>query len=104
MRSAKIASLVLGLLGGGCSLLLNTADPIQCKTNGDCDGNASLRGRVCSQGFCVIPTTPIVVVSNDAGSGCVSTALCTQQNSNKASVCKTAGSPCVEWQIPECQY
>jgi ABC-type branched-subunit amino acid transport system substrate-binding protein len=97
------AILSLACLGGaGCSLLLNTADRTQCQTNADCDGNSALRGRVCSSGFCVLDAPNPETVSADGGSGCVSTALCTQHNSGRASVCTVAGGPCVPWEIPEC--
>ncbi len=102
MRKITLASFVLGLLGAGCTLLMNTAEPIQCRTNGDCDGNPSLRGRVCEQGFCVVPTAPIVPVSTDAGPGCVSTQLCTQANSSQPSICRKAGEPCIPIHTKDC--
>ncbi len=102
MRTIRIASVLLGLLGAGCTLLLNTAEPVQCRTNGDCDGNPSLRGRVCEQGFCVVPTAPIVPVSSDAGEGCVTTEMCTGANSNRASLCRKAGEACIPLQTEAC--
>jgi hypothetical protein len=98
---------LLGLLGFaavGCSVFLDMAEPQQCHTTSDCEANLALRGRICQAGFCVVPTEPFVPVTTDAGGaeGCVSTALCTQNNSNRASVCKTAGGPCVPWQTDAC--
>lgn len=102
MRALPFAALAACALAAGCSLILQTADPIQCSTQRDCDGNPSFNGRVCTDGFCVVPSAPIVPVSNEAGAGCVTSAICTQQNSGKASVCKTAGGPCTPWQTPQC--
>jgi len=86
----------------GCSVLLSTAEPTQCTSSRDCDAVASFRQRVCEDGFCVIPREDRDPVSEDAGSGCTSTTSCTAANSNKASVCKTAGGACVPWQTEQC--
>lgn len=103
MRTLPVATVVVGLLAGGCSLLLSTAEPSQCASQRDCDANPALRNRVCQEGFCVASTPKVDPVSNDAGSGCVSTDLCTQANSGKASVCKKVGDPCTPWQTEQCR-
>jgi len=102
-RTRLAATSLLALMVAGCSVLLNTAEPTQCTTDRDCDANPSFRGRICDQGFCVIPKAAPTPVSNDSGSGCVSTDLCTQANSGKASVCK-AGGACTPWQNARCPY
>lgn len=102
MRHLQAAA--LGLLAGGCSLLLSTAEPMQCASQRDCDANPSFRNRVCEEGFCVVPRAQVDPVSKDAGPGCVSTDLCTQANSGKASVCKTAGGACTPWQTEQCRF
>jgi hypothetical protein len=107
MRSLRLVALgvsLIGLSAAGCSVLLSTAEPTQCTTTRDCDANPSFRNRVCEEGFCVIPKVPIEPVTNDAGDGCVSSELCTQANSNRASVCKKAGGPCTPWQTEQCPY
>src|SRR5262249_33208707 len=95
MRTVAVATLVVGLLAGGCSVLLSTAEPTQCASQRDCDANPAFRDRVCEEGFCVIPQAK--------GSGCTTTDLCTQANSGKASVCKKAGDACVPWQTEQCR-
>ncbi len=103
MRLIPIVASVASLCVAGCSILVSTAERTQCRTDADCGGTRALEGRVCSLGFCVLKTNKPVTVSTDAGSACVSTKLCTQANSGRASVCKKAGAgPCVPWQTPEC--
>lgn len=97
--SARAAVLAVALVAAGCSFLVNTADRVQCSTDADCNANPALSGRICDQGFCALrPAT----VSEDAGPTCTSTDVCTQGNSGRASVCKRAGSACVDWQIDGC--
>jgi hypothetical protein len=101
----SIAAAGLCALAAGCSLLLDPPEPSQCSTNSDCQGMPSLAGRVCVAGFCSLPKLPDPgPVSNDAGDGCVSNQLCTQANSNKASVCKKAGGTCTPWQTEQCPF
>jgi hypothetical protein len=104
MRALRLASLSTFVLAGGCSLILETAEPSQCSTQRDCDANPAFRDRVCQDGFCVTPTPEVDPVSKDAGSGCVSTDICTQANSGKVSVCKVAGGACTPWQTPQCRF
>jgi hypothetical protein len=103
MSSVRTAAVAVFFLAAGCSVILNTAESNQCSTNRDCDANPSLRQRVCEEGFCVVPKAPIVPI-NDAGQPCVSSALCTQANSNKASFCAKAGGPCTPWQVAPCNF
>lgn len=94
---------VLCLAVAGCTLLLDTAEPVQCATNADCDASPALRNRVCSQGFCVNPTPDRPGFTADAGEGCVSSPLCTQGNSNQPSVCRKAGGPCTPIATEQCK-
>lgn len=94
MRPLRTMLVALGAaLGVGCSLLLDTAEAVQCRSDADCDLTPSLRGRICTSGLCVKRIEPIA--GGDAG-GCVSTDLCTQATSNRASVCRAAGAPCLQ--------
>ncbi len=102
MVRLRLAACAALLLGAGCSLFLTTAEPSQCTTDRDCSANAALRDRICEEGFCVVPRAAVNQVSNDAGDGCVTTELCTQHNSGKASVCKKTGGPCTPWQTAQC--
>jgi hypothetical protein len=106
MRTLRLAvvACALALSTTACSVILSTAEPTQCTTTRDCDANPAFRNRVCEEGFCVIPRARIEPVSNDAGEGCVSSELCTQANSNKASVCAKAGGPCTPWQTEQCPF
>lgn len=99
LRLAVLA-LTTGLVG--CTLLLDTAEPRQCSTTADCEGRPALRNRVCQEGFCVIPQTTFTPVAADGGSGCVSTALCTQANSNRPSLCRRTGEPCIPLETTDC--
>jgi hypothetical protein len=101
MRALAVSMALLG--AAGCSLLLDTAEPTQCATDSDCEANPVFRNRICSAGFCVVPTANPVPVS-PAVKGCVSTELCTQANSGQAAVCKTAGGPCVVWETEQCRF
>ena len=94
-------AIALSVVLAGCSVLLDTSDRAQCATNADCDANPLFRGRVCELGFCAIKTANPGPVSED-GEPCVSTDICTQANSNRASVCAVNGQPCVPWQIDGC--
>ncbi len=98
----RLFAVASALALAGCTLLLDTAEPRQCSTTADCDGRPSLRNRVCQDGFCVIPRANFTPVGADGGDGCVSTALCTQHNSGRSSVCKRAGEPCVAWENEDC--
>ena len=93
---------VLCLAAAGCSLLLDTAEPVQCATDADCDASPALRNRVCRQGFCVNPELDPGFTA-DAGEGCVSTTLCTQGNSNQPSVCRRAGGECTPIATEQCK-
>jgi hypothetical protein len=104
VRSTFLSAAFVALLAAGCSFILNPADPEQCSAKSDCDANPSFRGRVCEQGFCVVPKAKVGPVSNDAGAGCLTTAGCTAQNSNQPSVCKVAGGPCTPWKVELCPY
>ena len=86
----------------GCSLLLDTAEPVQCTTNADCDASPLLRDRVCSQGFCVVKADEPIPRVEDAGDGCVSNELCTQANSGQPSLCRKAGGPCTPIKTERC--
>lgn len=88
----------------GCSLLLDTAEATQCASQRDCDSSATLRNRICREGFCVLPGTDLPPVSEDSGSGCVTTDLCTQGNGGQVSVCKTQGGACTPWQTEQCKW
>ena len=99
--SYRLFAVASALALAGCTLLLDTAEPRQCSTTADCDGRPSLRNRVCQDGFCVIPRANFTPVAADGGDGCVSTALCTQANSNRPSICR-AGEPCVPWETEDC--
>ena len=103
-RPLLVSAAACALLAAGCSLILSTADPSQCATNRDCDANPSFKGRTCSEGFCVVPTDPVQQVNNDAGDGCTSTTVCTQQNSNEASICRVVGAPCTALQNDICPF
>lgn len=103
MHAGRAAFLVLCAALVGCTLVFQTHGPTQCATDADCDAVPALAGRVCTSGFCV-PKGPAPTPVADAGSGCVSTALCTQANTNRASVCEKAGGPCVPWQIDGCPH
>lgn len=98
-RSGRTQALLVALLAAGCSFIVNTSDRVQCSTDADCDANPALSGRVCDLGFCALRPSP---VSDDGGPGCASTEVCTQANSGRASVCRRADRPCVEWQIEGC--
>jgi len=74
---------------------------MQCRADADCEANPNFHGRVCELGFCAIKK-PDPGPGSTGGEGCVSTALCTQANSGKASVCAKAGTPCVPWEDAEC--
>lgn len=102
MRTLRLASLAVFLVGGGCSFLLSTAEPSQCSSQRDCDAEPAFRDRICREGFCVVPAAKVDPVSTDSGPGCVSSQLCTQANSGKASVCKKAGGACTPWVTPQC--
>ncbi len=97
-------TVLLTLLVAGCSVLLRTAEPNQCSTNLDCDANSALRQRVCEEGFCVVPRAAGPVPTASPADGCVSSEICTQANSNKASVCATVGGACTPWQTAQCPY
>ncbi len=100
VRSARISAFVVGLLAAGCSLIVSTGDRTQCQTTADCEANPALQGRVCQAGFCALVGKDPDPVSSDAGPACVSTDLCTQANSGRASICKKAGvTPCVPLEI-----
>lgn len=101
MPSLRAVAAALCISAAGCSLLLDTAEPVQCATDADCDADPMLRNRVCSQGFCVIPTLDPSFVSGDAGDGCVSSELCTRGNGVK-SICKKVGGACVPWETDRC--
>lgn len=104
MRRHVLAVATVALLGAGCSLLLATAEPTQCSTDRDCEASPSLRNRTCQRGFCVIPgVTDPGIVTPDGGPGCVSTELCTQDNSGQLSVCKVKGGSCQIWQTAQCR-
>jgi hypothetical protein len=104
MLRRLLTAATVALLGAGCSLLLDTAEPTQCSTDRDCEASPSLRNRTCQSGFCVIPgVTDPQVVTPDAGPGCVTTELCTQDNSGQLSVCKVKGGPCQIWQTAQCR-
>ncbi|MFO0671069.1 MAG: hypothetical protein U0235_15820 [Polyangiaceae bacterium] len=98
----RLAGLALAAGLVGCTLLLDTPEPRQCTTTADCESRPALRNRVCAEGFCVNPQTAFTPVAADGGSGCVSTALCTQANSNRPSRCPRTGEPCVPWETPDC--
>lgn len=101
MKATRLLATAASLLAAGCSLLLNPAAAVQCASQADCD-SIGLRDRVCTQGFCMTKTPDTTQVSTDPGTGCVTTELCTQANSNKLSVCRTPGTPCVEIETPLC--
>lgn len=95
VRGMRISAFVVAALAAGCSLIVNTSDRAQCQTTADCDANPALRNRVCQQGFCALKQPEQGPTENDAGPTCVSTELCTQANSGRASICKRAGvTPC----------
>ena len=105
MQGVRAAALAVGLMAAGCSVILNTAEPTQCSANVDCDANPSLRGRVCEEGFCVIPKLDTGPGDTPGGGpGCVDSTLCTQANSGKASHCAKAGGACTPWQTPQCDF
>lgn len=99
-RARLLVAAAFGLLVGGCSLLLSTAEPTQCSTTRDCDTNPAFRNRVCKEGFCVEDTP---VVTDAGGSGCVSTEQCTALNSGRVSICKKVGGACTPWQTEQCK-
>lgn len=103
MRARLVSIAAIALLGAGCSFLLDTAEPTQCSSDSDCEASASLRNRKCQSGFCVVPGTDPQIRTPDAGSGCVSTDICTQDNSGQLSVCKTVGGACQIWQTEQCK-
>ena len=103
MRGLRLGAAAVFLSGIGCSLLLSTAEPIQCRSQRDCDANPALRDRVCEDGFCVVAAPPPGPANIDAGEGCSTTTRCTQENSGKASVCKRAGGFCTPWQTEQCR-
>lgn len=104
MRSMRAAATIAALMAAGCSVILSTAEPTQCSTNADCAANPSLRGRVCTGSFCVIPTANSPGTAPEAGAACVSNEICTKANGNKAWHCDGNGSPCVQWQTNECRF
>ena len=93
-RSLRASAFAIGMLAAGCSLIVNTGDRVQCQTTADCEASPALQGRVCDQGFCALIARDPGTTDIDAGTPCVSTELCTQANSGRASVCKKAGAPC----------
>lgn len=96
-RSLRVSTLAIGVLAAGCSLIVNTSDRVQCRTNADCAANPALQDRTCQLGFCALQGNDPVT---NAGSECVSTDLCTQGNSGRASICKQAGvTPCTPLEI-----
>lgn len=99
-RGARVSASFAFVLAAGCSLIVNTSDRAQCQTTADCEANPSLRGRVCELGFCALKGPSNDPRITDAGPGCVSTEKCTQQNSGRASVCRSAGqTPCTPLEI-----
>lgn len=101
-RELRVSAFALGVFGAGCSLVVDTSARVQCQTTADCEANPSLQGRVCQAGFCAIAGRDPGPVSSDAGPACVSTELCTQANSGRASICKKAGvTPCVPLEIDD---
>lgn len=98
-RMPRTVSASIACFVAGCSFLVDTSDRVQCSVTADCEASPALAGRVCRAGFCERDPQP---VSGDAGEQCTSTAVCTQKNSGRASVCKTAGQPCVVWQTEGC--
>ncbi len=101
MRVLRIAAALVFLSGIGCSLLLSTAEPMQCRSQRDCAANPGLRDRVCEEGFCVVPRLDPSQVSPPS-EGCTSTDHCTQMNGGKASVCRIAGGTCTPLQTASC--
>ena len=103
MNGPRAAAISLALLGGGCSLILSTAEPSQCTTSADCDANPALVGRECREGFCVPRPGPPDGL--DAGpKNCANSTLCTQANDGKASHCAKNGGVCTPWQTVQCEF
>jgi hypothetical protein len=103
MRRLRAAAALSSVLAAGCSLILTTAEPVQCRTTADCEAKPALTNRTCEDGFCVLPRAkPPGPVAADSSADCVTTELCTQANSNRAAVCTTKGGPCTPWQIEDC--
>jgi hypothetical protein len=97
--------MIVALMAAGCSVILSTAEPTQCSTTADCDANPSLRGRVCTEGYCTIPSLkPPFDTPDSSTAGCVSSTLCTQANSGQASHCAKAGGSCTPWQTSQCKF
>lgn len=94
---------VVALMAVGCSLLLETADAIQCSSQRDCESNPALRGRTCTDGFCVLPEKETGTQAPDSGPGCTTTDECTRANSGQLSVCPASGGSCVVWQTEQCR-
>lgn len=104
MNGLRVAAVAVALLGVGCSVLLNTAEPTQCTTGADCEANPSLGSRICQEGFCVLPMRPVSPPDTDAGTACVSTEICTVARSGQGWHCDGNGGACVRWQTDECQF
>ncbi len=94
------------LVGVGCSFLLDTAEPDQCASDADCEASPLLRNRACVSGFCVVPASEKepVTVAGPPEEGCSTSELCTQNNSNRASLCRVRGGPCTPWQTDRCGW
>jgi hypothetical protein len=95
VRALQLSGVVLSLLG--CSVLYDPPAARQCFTDADCESQPELTGLICDGSLGVCVDAPAL-----AGEGCESTALCQQQNSNQAALCRFPGSPCVRLQTPEC--
>jgi ABC-type branched-subunit amino acid transport system substrate-binding protein len=94
-------AIALSALLAGCSLLVDTSERVQCASNADCEANPLFQGRLCTLGFCERPPRITTPVSNEGGEACISTELCTQKNSGRASKCLVKGTPCVDWVIDD---
>jgi ABC-type branched-subunit amino acid transport system substrate-binding protein len=101
MKAVRLVASLACMLAAGCTFLLNPAAPVQCASQADCTA-LGLADRVCTSGFCMTKSPDTTQVSNTPATGCVTTEQCTQANSNKLSVCRTPGTPCVEIETPLC--
>jgi hypothetical protein len=106
MRTPSL--LTLGLLVQvltGCTVLYGSPPAGQCTADLDCASEPGLQDRVCDvvQHVCIEKPEVVTPVANDdEGDGCVSTEQCTRDNSQKPSLCRSKGEPCIPLETEEC--